>query len=217
MRSYAQYCAVAKALDIVGDRWTLLIVRELLLGPARYGELQDGLPGVATNLLADRLAHLEASGVVERRHEGRYQLTAWGQHLAQPIYALARWAAPLMNQMADNETFKTHWLAAPVAFIFGGVNRKRPPLQIEIRTGDQIVTMQSKEGEVQLRPGPAATPDLVLSGPPDVIIGALSGRLDQRQASRQGLKALGDIAVLDTLRQPDWLSGPETCDVPTIG
>ena len=67
MRSYGQYCSVAKALDVVGDRWTLLIVRELLLqGPCRYTDLRNGLPGIATNLLADRLSELESAGLVRR-------------------------------------------------------------------------------------------------------------------------------------------------------
>src|SRR5437588_6264945 len=66
MRSYRQFCALARALDVIGDRWTLLIVRELLLRPCRYTDLRDGLPGIATNLLAERLRELEAANVVER-------------------------------------------------------------------------------------------------------------------------------------------------------
>src|SRR5436190_2149574 len=82
-RSYGQYCGLARALDVVGDRWNLLIVRQLLIGPARYRELVDGLPGVATNLLADRLRDLETAGVIERRltEKGNgvlYALTPWG-------------------------------------------------------------------------------------------------------------------------------------------
>src|ERR1700683_3283054 len=92
VKSYGQYCAIARGLDIVGDRWTLLIVRELLTGPRRYGDLQEGLAGIATNLLADRLRHLEQRGVVDRDSRGTYKLTKWGQGLAGPIYALARWA-----------------------------------------------------------------------------------------------------------------------------
>ena len=65
MRSYGQYCALARALDVVGDRWTLLVVRELLARDCRYSDLREGLPGIATNLLADRLRHLEAAGLVE--------------------------------------------------------------------------------------------------------------------------------------------------------
>jgi DNA-binding HxlR family transcriptional regulator len=79
MRSYGEYCSVAKALDLVGDRWSLLIVRELLiLGGRRFGELQDGLPGIATNLLTERLRHLGEAGVLGRDEAGRYTLWPGG-------------------------------------------------------------------------------------------------------------------------------------------
>jgi DNA-binding HxlR family transcriptional regulator len=213
MRSYGQYCALAKALDVVGDRWTMLIVRELLGDPLRYGELKDGLPGIATNLLADRLAHLTAAGVCRHDADGRYELTEWGRHLSRPIFELARWAAPLMTQQGAGESFKAHWLATPIGFMFGGVDPARPPLQVEIRTDDEIVTMESAGGRVTLRPGPSASPDLVLNGPPDVIVGALAGRLSEREATELGLRALGDMTRLGSLHQADWLTGPETCRV----
>src|SRR5690625_6913914 len=96
-RDYGQYCGLARALDVVGDRWNLLIVRQLLMAPARYGELRDGLPGIATNLLTDRLRDLENAGVLERRlSDGgsaiSYALTEWGAQLREPIYALVRWS-----------------------------------------------------------------------------------------------------------------------------
>src|ERR1700749_1256204 len=97
MRSYGEYCSVAKALDLVGDRWSLLIVRELLiLGGRRFGELQDGLPGIATNLLTERLCPLAGPGVPGRDEAGRYTPPPGGERLAEPVYALARWGAPLM-------------------------------------------------------------------------------------------------------------------------
>ncbi len=213
MRSYGQYCALAKALDVVGDRWTLLIVRELLIRSCRYSELQNSLAGVATNLLAERLHHLEDAGVVRRDDEGRYLLTAWGERLAEPVYALSRWGSPLMGDMRDDETFRSHWLAAPISVIFGGVDPQRPPLVVEIRAGGPAVTMESADGQVTFHPGPAASPDLVLSGPPDTIVGILSGRLDERAASRLGASILGDLRPLARLRQDDWLTGPEACHV----
>ncbi len=101
MRSYDQYCGLARSLEIVGDRWNLLIVRELLIAHARYRDLIERLPGIATNLLADRLRDLEAAGVVERRLAGEgsvveYTLTPWGAELRQPIEGLLRWSTPLM-------------------------------------------------------------------------------------------------------------------------
>ena len=75
MKSYGQFCAVARALDVIGDRWSLLVVRELMAGPRRYSQVRDGLPGIATNLLADRLRELEANGIVMHVGDG-YALTA---------------------------------------------------------------------------------------------------------------------------------------------
>src|SRR5271155_445348 len=104
MRSYGQYCSVAKALDVVGERWTLLIVRELLLrGDLRYTDLRQGLPGIATNLLADRLRELERLGVVEREEAPPpiaatvYRLTSHGQRLGPVLLELGRWGSGLLG------------------------------------------------------------------------------------------------------------------------
>jgi DNA-binding HxlR family transcriptional regulator len=200
VRSYGQYCAIARGLDIVGDRWTLLIVRELLAGPRRYGELQEGLAGIATNLLADRLHHLEEHGVVERDGRGTYTLTKWGQGLAEPIYALARWASPLMDEPAGHDRFRSSWLLPVVANIFEGVDPSRPDTTIEIRTGDSPMTIVSSVGRVQLQPGAADCPDLAISGPPEGVVGLLAGRLDKAAASERGVVVRGDIRRLTRLR-----------------
>jgi DNA-binding HxlR family transcriptional regulator len=210
MRSYQQYCALSRALDIVGDRWTLLIARELLIRPCRYGELQESLPGIASNLLAARLRHLEEAAVVTRTEDGQYMLTRWGGYLAEPVRAFVRWGAPLMNVQHEDDAFQSQWLANPIEIIFGGIEASRPHFVAEIRAGDEpAVTMESSEGEVHFRVGSATAPDLVLTGPPDAIIGLLAGRLDRRGAEAQGVNVLGDADTLAELRAPDWLSGPE--------
>src|SRR5436309_7646331 len=121
MRSYNQFCAVAKSLDIVGERWTLLIVRELLLrGPSRYTDLRNGLPGIATNLLADRLQELEKAGVVAREDAPPpvattlFSLTDRGRELASVVYELGRWGLPLMGTQGPDDVFESHWLTMPV-------------------------------------------------------------------------------------------------------
>jgi DNA-binding HxlR family transcriptional regulator len=205
VRSYGQYCALAKALDVIGDRWTLLIVRELLLRPSRYRDLRDGLTGVATNLLAERLRHLEDAGVVSRDSQGRYQLTDWGRKLATPIRELIRWAAPLMLQEQGNDEFRARWLEIPLSLMFGGIDRTRPDLQVEIRTSDEMLTLESSQGEVHVRPGPATAPRVVLTGPPDAIVGLLSGGVEQHVATGQGVSVLGDFQQVERLRREDWL------------
>ena len=208
MRSYEQYCSLARALDIVGDRWTLLVVRELLVRPCRYADLQAGLPGIATNLLAERLRLLEDTGVVSRDAQGRYQLTGWGQRLAVPVRELARWGAPLMARKAEADAFRGTWFALPAAMMFGGTDPGRPDLAVEIRSDGETVSLLARDGRVSFRPGPADPPDLVLSGPPDAIIGLLGGRLSPEAAAEHGVTVLGDARDLDRLRQPDWFGGP---------
>lgn len=120
-RDYGQYCGLARSLDVVGDRWNLLIVRQLLMGPARYGELREGLSGIATNLLTDRLRDLETAGVIERQLSGdssaiTYALTEWGAQLREPINALVRWSTPLMIRGPENDEFRPNgswWLSPP--------------------------------------------------------------------------------------------------------
>jgi DNA-binding HxlR family transcriptional regulator len=189
-----------------------LIARELLLRPCRYSDLQAGLPGIPTNLLAGRLRQLEEDGVVVLDEGNLYTLTPWGQQLAEPLHALARWGAPLMDEMEEGDTFRSDWFDFPVTFIFAGTDPDRPPLMVEIRAGESPVTMESARGEVRFRPGPAPSPDLVLTGPPDVVVGLLSGRLDQKQAEDLGASVLGDLGPLSLLRRPDWLSGPEASE-----
>lgn len=120
MRPYRQYCGVAKALDLVGDRWTLLIVRELLTrGPCRYTDLRDGLPGIATNLLARRLQRLEQAGIVRREAApppvatDLFHLTTRGAALEPVLLELGRWGGPLLATASRNDAFRDHWLKLP--------------------------------------------------------------------------------------------------------
>src|SRR4051812_23503443 len=121
MRSYGQYCALAKALDVIGDRWSLLIVRELILRDAcRYTDLREGLPGIATNLLADRLRELESAGIVSREKAPPpvattvFRLTERGLALRPAVHALGRWGAPLLGDDFGDESFRSHWIALPL-------------------------------------------------------------------------------------------------------
>jgi DNA-binding HxlR family transcriptional regulator len=187
---------------VIGDRWTLLVVRELLAGSRRYSELLEGLPGIATNLLAERLRGLEERGVVARDAEGGYQLTEWGQGLSEVLHAVARWAVPLMAEPVGDDAFRSSWLALPVAVIWAGVDQRRPRMTIEIRTGNAPMTIESRNGQVWVEPRPARSPDLILTGPPDGIVGVLTGALDQASASDRGVTIQGDTALLAQLRSP---------------
>lgn len=200
VKSYRQYCGLARGLDVVGDRWVLLIVRELIDGPRRYGELAHGLPGIATNLLAERLRTMQANGLVARTDDDRYQLTEWGGGLREVVSAIAGWAGPLMDGIAEGDTFRARWLAHPVAALFPGVDASRPELTIEVRCAEEPMTIRSAEGVVTVHPGQAAAPDLVLTGPPDAAIGLLAHRIEPAEAKARGLAIAGDLRLLRRLQ-----------------
>jgi DNA-binding HxlR family transcriptional regulator len=198
MRSYHQYCSFARGLDIVGDRWILLIARELLEGPRRYNELLHGLPGIATNLLADRLRDLVEAGVIEQRADNTYALTTWGEGLRDVIHALGTWARPLMGRMERDDEFRSHWLVHPIHVLYEGVDRRRPRLNVAIDTADAPMTLESANGRVRVVPGRHPTPDVVLSGPPDGIIGVLAGKHDRPAVAKVTVK--GDARKIARLR-----------------
>ena len=214
MRSYGQYCSVAKALDMIGDRWSLLIVRELLLqGPCRYTDLRNGLPGIATNLLSDRLRELEAAGLVRREEAAPpvattlFHLTEAGAGLERALDALGAWGIRYMAQPADGDEFRSHWFAFPIALFLHDSDPDGPPLSIELRPGGRPAVVEVSGGEVATRLGDAQAPDLVLDGPPLLILGLLSARLTPAEAVDRGLSITGDVAVLRRLQQePSRLS-----------
>jgi DNA-binding HxlR family transcriptional regulator len=198
VRSYRQYCSFARGLDVIGDRWILLIVRELLEGPRRYNELLHGLPGVATNLLAQRLQDLVEDGVIEQRVDHTYALTAWGEGLRDVIHALGRWARPLMGRMERDDEFRSHWLVHPIHVLYEGVDRRRPRLNVAIDTADAPMTLESANGRVRVVPGRHPAPDVVLSGPPDGIIGVLAGKHDRPAVAKVTVR--GDARKIAHLR-----------------
>ncbi len=209
MRSYSQYCSVAKALDVVGDRWTLLIIRELLLqGPCRYTDLKNGLPGVATNLLADRLDQLEAAGLV-RREEALppvattlFRLTEAGAELEPVLDSLGAWGIRYMAEPADGDEFRSHWFAFPVELFLHDRDPGGPDLSIELRTASRPAVIEISGGEVRTVLGASPSPDLVLDGPPRIILGLLGSYLTPAQAEDLGLTITGDPAILRRLQPP---------------
>src|SRR4051812_9993511 len=121
MKTYGQFCALAKALDVIGDRWTLLIVRELIIrGEARYTDIRDGLPGIASNLLSTRLKELEEAGVIEPFEAPPpvattlYRLTPRGKELERVIDAIGLWGVPYLKEAPKSDAFCSHWMALPL-------------------------------------------------------------------------------------------------------
>jgi DNA-binding HxlR family transcriptional regulator len=200
MKRYGHYCGLARALDVVGERWSLLVVRELLEGPRRYGELLGGLPGIATNLLVERLRSLQADGVVEHLDDGRYALTPWGEDLHEAVYALGRGAGPLMAMPRGDDHFRPSWMRHMVIARFEGVDPKRTDVVVEMRCDDEPVTLISSAGRVHIAPGTSRSPDVVLAGEPGTVVALLLGRIDRSEAERRGVQASGDLRRLRGLR-----------------
>ncbi len=210
MRSYQQYCAVAKALDVVGDRWVLLIVRELLsTGPSRYTDLLKGLPGIATNLLADRLREMEKAGLVKREEAPPpvattlFHLTERGAALRVVLEELGRWGAPMMGVPQPNNVFRSHWLVFPLDAYLEDKTPGDPPVSVQLQTGDEPMVVETVDGKVRTRRGTVEHPDAVLTARPGVILGLLSGRLDLGEARGRGLEVSGNEKVLGRLIG-DW-------------
>ena len=203
MRSYGQYCAVAKALDVIGDRWTLLLVRELLLrGASRYTDLRNGLPGIATNLLADRLRELEREGLVSREEAPPpvattlFRLTPRGEELGPVLIELGRWGMPYMTDGPNGGAFRSHWLSLPVDLYLTDRAPDKPPVTVEVRTGEEPVVLETVDGKVHMRSGTADYPNAVMSGTPHLIAGVLAGKVKLRDAVAAGLQCDGDAAAL---------------------
>jgi DNA-binding HxlR family transcriptional regulator len=209
MRSYGEFCPLAKALDVVGDRWSLLIVRELLIrGRARYSDIRQGVPGIATNLLADRLRELEAAGVVRRIAAkppvatSMFELTDRGRALRSVLLALGEWGLPYLREASDDDAFLTHWLALPIEARLTDHEPDLPPSTIELRTGDEPIVIEAG-GTIRSRVGAAEHPDAVISGPHRAIVGLLMGRIDLQQARDAGVRYEGDASVLARVRRRD--------------
>jgi DNA-binding HxlR family transcriptional regulator len=217
MRSYGEYCAVARSLDVLGDRWTLLIVRELLArGGCRYTDLRHGLPGIASNLLAERLRDLEAEGVVQREAAPPpiattlFRLTARGEQLRPVLNALTVWGLPLMGRAEPDDAVRSHWLAAALELFLVGrtPDEAGPSHTIELQTADGPITLTLERGSVATALVSTPHPDLALAGPPMPIMGLLLGRLTVAQAHERGVSWDGDLSVLDRLTAP-VLAGPQ--------
>src|SRR5918994_290414 len=197
--TYGQCCAVATALDVVGDRWTLLVVRELLAGPRRYGELTRDLPGIATNLLAGRLRDLEAAGLVETvpgAGDGRtrtYRLTDAGGELRPVVEALARFGLALLPDDTGGLAFRPQWLtlALEILLVPGALDRVLV-VRFDLRTADDgasSVWLRLDAAGVHVA-DEAPAPDIVVTGDAAALVTAVRDPARARE-----LAATGRLAV----------------------
>jgi DNA-binding HxlR family transcriptional regulator len=205
MRTYGQYCAVAKALDLIGDRWTLLVVRELLIaGPCRYTDLRNGLPGIATNLLADRLRDLEEAGIVSREEAPPpvattlFKLTPRGRELAPVLREMLRWGAPLMQAgPAPGDVFRGQWMTWPAEMSLTDREPDAPPVTIQVLADGEPAFLETSGGSVHFMLGRADHPHAVLRGSAHTVLGLFTGHIDLDLAAAMGAEYEGDRGALE--------------------
>ena len=204
MKSYGQLCAVAQSLDIVGDRWNLLIVRELLIAsPLRYTDLQRGLPGVAPNLLSQRLRDLESHGVVRRERAAPpaagvlYALTPRGAQLDGVVRELLRWGASAVAEAPVDATFQMHWLSMPARYLAVDSAPGAPAVTIRFGTIDEGFDLTASDGRIAVQPcRSGVTPDATIDGPGPALVGLLQREFGLDQAIARGVEIQGDRSAL---------------------
>jgi DNA-binding HxlR family transcriptional regulator len=200
-RSYDQFCGIARALDLVGERWALLIVRDLILGPKRFTDLRRGLPGIGTNVLAARLKELERGGVVARRTlpppaaSTVYELTEYGRELEEPLLAVGRWGAASMGQRQAAQALRSEWFGVALKAFFRPEAAADLKAEIELRFDDGTLLARIDEGSLVVERGSPNGADLVLETEVETVIGFLAGA----DVPPVALAPRGDIALLERL------------------
>lgn len=213
-RSYGQFEGLARALDLVGERWTLLVVRELLLGPQRYTDLLEDLPGIGTNLLAARLKMLKREGLVAVRTlpppagSTVYELTARGRELEQPLIALARWGTQFMEEPSEDDVLRPGWGVLAMRATFRPEAARGVRETYELRIDGDLFHIVVDDGTMQARQGPATRPDLILETDLETFLAIGAHQLNPVEAVVTGrARVEGDLEA--GLRLVDILGLPQ--------
>jgi DNA-binding HxlR family transcriptional regulator/putative sterol carrier protein len=202
-RSYNQYCAVARALDLVGERWTLLVVRELLTGPKRFKDLLEGLPGIGTNLLTTRLKDLERYRVVHRTTlpppaaSKVYELTELGRSLEPVIAALGRWGLEFLGTPDQEDDLRPAWAVVAMRSALKHEAARGLQEAYEFHIDEEAFHLRVTDGEVEALQGPAVDPDLVLTGATQDFLALIAGQVELAKALDSGeIRIEGDQDTL---------------------
>ncbi|MGW9120481.1 winged helix-turn-helix transcriptional regulator [Streptomyces sp. NPDC055663] len=206
-RSYDQFCATARALDAVGDRWTLLIVRELLAGPRRYTDLHADLPGVSTDVLASRLRDMEQNGLATRRRlpppaaASVYELTERGHGLMPVLAALAEWGAPALAERRPTDAVRAHWFALPLLRALDGPACEGV-VEVHLDEGEfHVRAGGTEDGAAVYGDGPADRADARIALDVEVCLELAQGGLTLAEAVEDGrVEVSGDGPLAAALR-----------------
>ncbi|MCW8377456.1 winged helix-turn-helix transcriptional regulator [Streptomyces justiciae] len=206
-RSYDQYCSAARALDAVGDRWTLLIVRELLTGPRRYTDLHADLPGVSTDVLASRLKDMERDGLATRRRlppPGAayvYELAGRGRELLPVIQALGAWGEAELGERRPTDAVRAHWFALPMLRALREKGDGEGIVEVRLEEGDFHLYVGAEDGPVYGHGRAPGEPDARLSMDVDTCTAIGRGELSVADAVRDGrIEVAGEGTLAKGLR-----------------
>src|SRR3954452_16595488 len=191
-RTYGQYCALARALDVVGERWTLLVIRDLIMGPRRFTDLLEGLPGIGRNLLVARLRHLEAEGIVRRATLAPpaasrvYELTEEGRDLAVALGPLTRWGARRLGQQRDGELFRPGWMAMAMTAGADLEATRGVHATYQLEVDGEVWHLRVDDGVVEPRATPAERPDVVIRMDTATLVDLVAGATAPMEAAAAG-------------------------------
>jgi DNA-binding HxlR family transcriptional regulator/putative sterol carrier protein len=208
MNQHQQYCALARTLDLTGDRWTLLVVRELMPGPRRFTDLLGGLPGVSRNLLTGRLRALEAAGIIARQElpppaaRQVYELTEDGRDLAVAMAPLIAWGARRLGDRKQGESFRPRWPAVAMAGLADGEAARGVNETYQYLVGDSAFYFTVSDGAIELHEGRAQEPAVTLTTDEETWADIASGKTTAASAAAAGaLTVAGDPEAVKRQRQ----------------
>lgn len=203
-RSYNQYCPLARTLDVLGERWTLLIVRELLSGPKRFKDLQDALIGVGTNLLSGRLKEMERNGLVSRAKlpppgvASVYELTEHGRKLDETLLSLIRWGIPLLAApKKTDEYFLPHWMLHGMLSTFKPQYAKALSETYEFHVDHEVFHIRVHNGEAHGDMGKGRDPVLVWESDSESFMALVFNLMTPQQAKEQGFLKQGAVSHIE--------------------
>jgi len=206
-RAYGQFCGLARAIEVVGERWAVLIVRDLLVGPKRFTDLHRGLPKIPTNVLASRLKQLEGAGVVRRRLLPRpessviYELTEYGMELEDVLIRLGRWGAKLLDVPGPDEIITVDSMVMALRSTFRAEYARGLHAGYELHFGDIVIHALVSDGKLEASAGPLPAPDLIIEAGPG-IKDLMAGEIDANEAIEKGIVQLtGDASLLTRFAQ----------------
>ena len=206
MRTYGDGCAIAHGLDLVGARWALLVVRELLLGPKRYIDLERGLPNVSPNVLSDRLRELEGAGIVGRRKlpppagSSVYELTDWGRELEEIVISLGHWAARSPSGLPNDAPVGPDSIILALRSRFDSGAARGLRARYELRLGEDRFAIEVADDEIAVARGAAHQADATLDTDPGTLNAVLWENRSLGDAERSGSMTIeGDRAAVKRL------------------